>query len=587
MRGLRARLLLVFAAAALLPLGAFGLWAGQRLRTTTQADFERRLAQLSEAAEARVDARVARDRAALGRMCEHDLLIDRLLVDLASGSFTPDREQEFVSLLPTSMRALGFDKLTVLRAGEGREAGTILGAGDNPDRAGAVDRVLLAEMRQAHGTAFVPARRVLADGRFAGESELALGCTAARDGVQVAVMGARFLNADYLTGLSGPGDELGLWWTGSGGELPEGARRGGGTRPVHAFADARGETVVRLVAVADDARERQELATLTRGFGFGLGAAGALALLFALLAGLRVSRPLREVEAAVQRVIEGDLESTVDIHGKGDAGRVLAKFNEMTEELRATRERMLRAERIAAWREIARRIAHEIKNPLSPIQLSIETMRKTWKKQHPDFEEIFEESTLAILEEVGRMKRIVTEFSDFARMPRPRAERVDVNALVEHVVGLHAGGDVAVEAETTEPLELLGDSEQLTQVLMNLVQNATDAAAARHGQHGGRVRVVAKPDEHGVSIEVLDNGPGIPAEDRLKVFEPYFTTKSHGTGLGLAICERIVGDHGGRLSFGDGIDGGAGLSIWLPLTGPPAEIQATLSDAVLPLTRKR
>lgn len=185
------------------------------------------------------------------------------------------------------------------------------------------------------------------------------------------------------------------------------------------------------------------------------------------------------------------------------------------------------------------------------------------------------------------MKRIVTEFSDFARMPRPRAERVDVNALVEHVVGLHAGGDVAVEAETTEPLELLGDSEQLTQVLMNLVQNATDAAAARHGQHGGRVRVVAKPDEHGVSIEVLDNGPGIPAEDRLKVFEPYFTTKSHGTGLGLAICERIVGDHGGRLSFGDGIDGGAGLSIWLPLTGPPAEIQATLSDAVLPLTRKR
>jgi len=492
-----------------------------------------------------------------------------------------------VRLLPTTMRTLGFDTLTLLRTGEGPEAGFVLAAGHAPDRAGAADVALLSEFRRARGAAFVRSRRALADGRMLGEPELSLGCLATREGASLAVIGGRYLNASYLSGLSGPGDELSLLWSGADGELPAGARRGGGTRAVHVFSDAAGEPTLRLIAIADDAREREELATLTRGFGFGLGAAGVLALLFALLAGLRVSRPLREIEAAVQRVIEGDLESTVEVHERGDAGRVLAKFNEMTEELRGTRERMLRAERIAAWREIARRIAHEIKNPLSPIQLSIETMRKTWKKQHPDFEEIFEESTLAILEEVGRMKRIVTEFSDFARMPRPRAERVDVSALVEHVVGLHAGGDVEIEADSPDALEVVGDSEQLTQVLMNLVQNAQDAAHARHAQRGGQVRVEARAEEHGVAIHVLDNGPGIPTEDRLKVFEPYFTTKSHGTGLGLAICERIIGDHGGRLSFGDGLDGGAALNIWLPLTGPPPEIQATLSDAVLPLTRKR
>jgi nitrogen fixation/metabolism regulation signal transduction histidine kinase len=329
-----------------------------------------------------------------------------------------------------------------------------------------------------------------------------------------------------------------------------------------------------------------------------MGAAALVAVLLGVLLALGITRPLARLEAAAERVAAGDLESTVGGSGRGEVGRALAAFDHMTRELATTQRRLLRAERIAAWREIARRIAHEIKNPLLPIQVSIETMRKTYAKRHPDFPEIFEESTVMILEEVKRLEHIVTEFSRFARLPRPRPEPLDVREVMAHLETMHVTNDVPLHVFAPRELPIVrADREQLTQVLVNLVQNAADAARARHGggEHtAARVDVVlAATKDGGVDIRIRDNGPGIPAgEERQRVFEPYYTTKSGGTGLGLAIVHRILSEHLATIEIGDSppllendasgdTHGGAEMHVVLTKDGPPLDPEASLSGGAL------
>lgn len=232
------------------------------------------------------------------------------------------------------------------------------------------------------------------------------------------------------------------------------------------------------------------------------------------------------------------------------------------------------AQRSAAWAEVARRLAHEIKNPLTPIQMAMDTLRKTWRKKHPSFDEILEESTQTVLEEADRLKRIVSEFSDFARMPKPDFQRVDLNELVSSALALYQGA-VPIERALAAGLPAIdADRGQLSQVLLNLVENARDALAAAAADAGGaasapRIVVSTRPGDGAdrVALVVEDNGPGVPSERKDKVFAPYFTTKQArgGTGLGLAIVHRIVSDHGGRISVGDAPGGGARFTIELPL----------------------
>jgi len=309
-----------------------------------------------------------------------------------------------------------------------------------------------------------------------------------------------------------------------------------------------------------------------------------LLLLLTLATGAGAKRD-RQLEAAAERIGRGDLDVTLDGHSA-----TASAFNRMTRELRETQSRLARAERIAAWRDIARRIAHEIKNPLTPIKMAMETLRKTHARKHPDFDEIFDESTKTVLEETARLERIVTEFSRFARMPRPKAESLDVLDVVERVVSMHdlpaaaatlpeAAKGVRVElAPNDAPLpNVRADREQLTQVFVNLVQNACDAAREKQGETGGRVSVrVERIDNDGVRVVVADNGPGIPPDARVAVLEPYYTTKSHGTGLGLAIVDRIVSDHGGTVALGDSAElGGAEVTITLRRAGPADESDAS------------
>lgn len=298
-----------------------------------------------------------------------------------------------------------------------------------------------------------------------------------------------------------------------------------------------------------------------------------LALGAVVLIGFFVARALaRDLDQLVQGSLaasRGDLDHRVPVRARDEVGAVASAFNFMMEDLRAAKERLVIAERIAAWQDIARRLAHEIKNPLTPIQMAMDTLRKAWRKQHPSFDEIVEESTATVLEEVDRLKRIVTEFSDFARMPKPELSRVDVNEAVTSALGLYVGS-APIEIKTAPGLPAIdADRRQLTQVLLNLVENARDAIAQRPDPEHGKILVVTRVGDAGDRVEILveDNGPGVPADSKDKVFAPYFTTKEHkgGTGLGLAIVHRIVSDHGGRITVADVLGGGARFVIELPL----------------------
>jgi two-component system nitrogen regulation sensor histidine kinase NtrY len=319
------------------------------------------------------------------------------------------------------------------------------------------------------------------------------------------------------------------------------------------------------IAVSDGGLDRV-LTNVTLVSGGLAVAAVVLTLLIGLIVARRTTRDLDALVAGALAAARGDLEHRVPIRSKDEIGEVGSAFNFMMEDLRSAKDRLTIAERIAAWQEVARRLAHEIKNPLTPIQMSMDTLRKSWAKKHPKFEEILEESTATVLEEADRLKRIVTEFSDFARMPKPDFQRCDLNDLIGGALHLYQGA-APVEASLHPGLPMIeADKGQLSQVLLNLVENARDAIGTTTG---GKITVSTRLGEAAdrVAIVVEDNGPGVPAELKEKVFQPYFTTKQGrgGTGLGLAIVHRIVSDHGGRIAVSEVPRGGARFVVELPL----------------------
>jgi two-component system, NtrC family, nitrogen regulation sensor histidine kinase NtrY len=296
------------------------------------------------------------------------------------------------------------------------------------------------------------------------------------------------------------------------------------------------------------------------------GAAGG-AVAGRLLAA-RVTRPVEALQRAAARVAAGDLEARVGVAATGEVGELVQAFDEMTAELARSRSRLVQAERIAAWREVARRLAHEIKNPLTPIAMSVETLREAHERGRGDFGEIFDEGTRAIGEEVRRLKRIVDEFSRFARLPAPQRTPAAPEDLVASVLALFPepppGVSIARQVEGGLPA-VLADRDQILQLLLNLVRNALDAMPS-----GGRLGVSARRAGEGVAFAVSDSGPGIAPGALARVFEPYFTTKEGGTGLGLAIAHRIAEEHGGTLQAASSPGSGATFTLTLPAATSPA-----------------
>ncbi len=244
-----------------------------------------------------------------------------------------------------------------------------------------------------------------------------------------------------------------------------------------------------------------------------------------------------------------------DWEGKG-SGMVLV-FEDLTE--------LVKAQKLAAWREVAQGIAHEIKNPLTPIQLATQRLRKKYLEKAPDFHAVFQECTSVIINQVKGLMELLNEFSGFARMPEPRPGACDLHKIIQETISLYSGHSRVVRFET-ELDDRLGpiqaDEEQLKRVFINLIDNAIDVTP-----DAGRLNIRTFCDnfQEMVKIEVSDDGPGISEEDRNRLFLPYFTTKRRGTGLGLAIVHRIIADHDGTIEVRDSVPQGATFEIRLPL----------------------
>ena len=230
------------------------------------------------------------------------------------------------------------------------------------------------------------------------------------------------------------------------------------------------------------------------------------------------------------------------------------------------------AQRKAAWADVARRIAHEIKNPLTPIQLSAERLKRRYLKQITDDPETFQLCTDTIVRHVDHMRRMVDEFSAFARMPSPKMEQVDLRVVCAQAVVLQrtAHGNIRFVYDLPEaPIRISCDPQQVGQALTNLLQNAIDAIEGREGPPEelpqGEIVIAIESDQHAARITVSDNGRGLPTHERHRLTEPYVTTRTKGTGLGLAIVKRIVDDHRGELLLADRPGGGASVTLVLPM----------------------
>jgi len=296
---------------------------------------------------------------------------------------------------------------------------------------------------------------------------------------------------------------------------------------------------------------------------------GGVGIMVAVLASLwfaaRVTRPVVLLAEAARRVAAGDLGAKVEVESSDELGELAAAFNRMTEDLAQQKDRTLQAERVAAWRELARRLAHELKNPLFPLQVTVENLMRAKQKAPEMFEEVFHEGTATLLAEINNLKTIIGRFSEFSKMPQPQRQPTQVNDVVRSVLRvfhaqLQEKNQVAVRTELADTLpEISADPDLLHRALQNLVLNAIDAMP-----EGGELTIRSATLSDGVEISVSDTGSGLTQEECGRLFTPYYTTKQHGTGLGLAIVQSVVSDHGGKISVESTKEKGTTFRIELP-----------------------
>ncbi len=544
------RLVLAFGFVAALSVAGLGVVVREDQRSTETRRFEQEVKSACDRVVAEIGRQGESDRKLVAGACQSGELVDRALIWLEAGALDDERRLALSRLVPEERQAFDLDELLLATADGDR-------LGQDPMTLLNLSRSEIAAM--VGGDAGHFALRASADPahialmtrcRKPGAGGIAVGLVGARHLAPVVErLGKTLDTAVTLVTLAQPPPKVD--------DVAQASC---------ALRDPSGASAV-VVVSKSKAELFRNLARIDQTTVYAALAATAAALLLAVLLARSLSGPIAELATEARKVARGEARP-LPVRGTGEIAELAQAFDAMLVDLEATRRRLAATSRVAAWREVARRVAHEIKNPLAPIRAAVETLRRLRARRDPEFDAYFDQATRTVLDEVARIAGIVTEFTRFARLPQPRPEEIDLVLVARQVVQMHEAPDAPIVlAVPGEMPAVRADKDQIARVLTNLVQNALDAVK---GREGARVEVTVGPlDPDQVFVTVSDNGPGLSPSIASRLFEPYATSKPHGTGLGLAIAQRIAIEHDGELSHIAAARGqGATFRLVLPVAGP-------------------
>jgi signal transduction histidine kinase len=584
----RARLLLVFTITVVVVVTTVGV----AVSISTRRAFERADEQHTAALVAQIRSEIARRREEVTRDVEAIAARD-VVTRIASAMGQPNADPSpYVNEASTLSVEYRLEFLELV-AGDG----AIISSSQWPARFGYKDDSFIRDPNGVQTT-------------FLKKEELPTGSVLALVSVRsvhaaggtIYVVGGREIDTHFLASLSIPSGTHLLLWKADRGEFvatePDPLRKAARYQPLVDLArngrsDSRAivyrtsdpadsESVHALPLLAPDggvlavllvANSRRDVIALERSIrltAFGVGAAGVLiGILLSGWLGTRITRPVQQLAEAARSVSAGNLDVRLDVPSGDELGDLADAFDHMTRDLLDHRDRLLQAERVAAWRELARRLAHELKNPLFPLQLTVENLVRAREVAPDQFDEVFRESTSTLLQELANMKAIIGRFSDFSKMPSPQLRPLQMNEVAAQVARLvepqtgRATEKISAVLDLAPDLPLVAaDSDLLYRVVQNLALNAIDAMPK-----GGTLTLRTRTDGRAVRLDVADTGEGLAREECERLFTPYYTTKQHGTGLGLAIVQSIVSDHHGKVWVDSDPGRGATFHIELPIAG--------------------
>jgi signal transduction histidine kinase len=542
------RLILAFGFVATLSVAGLGYVVREDRRQSETRRFDQEVRSACDRVVAEIGRQAESDRKLVGGACQSGELVDRAQIWMQGGALDDGVRLSLSRIVPEERQAFDLDELLLATA--------------DGDRLGQ-DPITLLNTPRAELAALVGGDVTHFSLRTGAKPALVTRCRKEgreAKGRAVGLVGARRLEpvVERLGNVVGARVSLGA-------PPPP---RSDVAQATCTLADTAGTSIP--IAVSKPTKELLDNLAYIDQTVIAAGLASTfVAFVIAFLLARGPVRRIQELAAEARKVASGEARP-VRVRGSGEIAELAQSFDKMLEDLAATRRRLAATTRVAAWREVARRVAHEVKNPLAPIRAAVETLRRLRARNDPEFDEYFDEATRTVLDEVHRISNIVTEFTRFARLPAPKPVDVDVMELARQVVHLHEAGTKAKVAVVVArvPPTVHADRDQIIQVLTNLLQNALDAV--KEAGEAGEVRVAVATDASGnVTVTVSDNGPGIAPEIAARLFEPYATTKRHGTGLGLAIAQRIAIEHNGELSYVPTRGGGgASFRLVLPLEGP-------------------
>ncbi|MCD4683197.1 MAG: HAMP domain-containing histidine kinase [Bacteroidales bacterium] len=289
----------------------------------------------------------------------------------------------------------------------------------------------------------------------------------------------------------------------------------------------------------------------------------AVAIFIALVISNYITKPIQLLKDKISRLKLGKRNEIIEWTKKDEIGSLVMEYNRMVDELADSAERLAKSERESAWREMAKQIAHEIKNPLTPMKLSVQYLQKAWDEKAPDWDNRLKRFTQTIVEQIDSLSTIASEFSDFAKMPRLKFEKTDITEVIRNSIGLFRNTTkIQFKFDYSKKYYSLADKEQLLRVFNNLIKNSIQAIS---DPEKGLIEISIEEDNKYLILKFTDNGNGIPKDQREKVFYPNFTTKSSGLGLGLAMVKSIVQNTGGEITFESEEGVGTTFIIALPV----------------------